>query len=750
MIAHASLLEPAAETSFNPRIMPGKNPQHILKEVFGYDTFRPLQREIIDNVIAARDTLAIMPTGGGKSLCYQIPALMFEGLTVVVSPLIALMKDQVEQMQAAGVPAMFLNSTLDNETYQANMEAVKAGQVKLLYVAPESLLTPRITELLKAVRLDCLTIDEAHCISEWGHDFRPDYRQIIDVRKRHPGAVCLALTATATPRVRQDIASALEFDEQNEFVAGFNRENLFIEVRQKQPRHAFHQVADFLRERKKQSGIIYCFTRRQVEDLAEDLKMAGFSALPYHAGLEDDVRRKNQEAFIRDETQIIVATIAFGMGINKPNVRFVIHFDIPKSIESYYQEIGRAGRDGLPAHCLLLLNHGDATRIRTVLEKKEGEDRDIALKQLQNMINLADNIRDCRRKGILEHFGEAWDHLTCKNCDVCTREPVKFVDVTIPAQKFLSCVIRVDERFGAAHIIAVLRGSKSDKIKRFRHDQLSTYGIGADLPEANWQTLWRSLLTGGYLDINPEHRTLRMTPKGRDALARRLPIEGLLQAPAGTTSYRAAPASDVFEYDVELFERLRVLRKSLADASGIPPYVVFGDRTLTEMAAYLPQSTASLQAISGVGSIKLATYGDQFLKVICDYCAETGQDERPRQVAVAPPSALGVSASGRRRRLVEGFNQGETIARLASRFEIKAGTVVQHLTEHVLEGLPLQPNPDLEIPELTAEDHRAIHQAFDELGARALRPVYEHFHERISYDHLKIRRLAYLIGHKPS
>src|SRR5215208_1676376 len=359
---------------FSPANLP--TPSQILKDTFGYDTYRPLQREVIENVLAGRDTLAVMPTGGGKSLCYQIPALLFNGLTVVVSPLIALMKDQVEQLRAAGVPCLFLNSTLSPYEYQENMEYVKRGEVKLLYVAPETLLTPRILALLDSVQVDCLTIDEAHCISEWGHDFRPEYRQLVSVRQRFPNAVCLALTATATSRVRQDIRTTLKFATTNEFIASFNRENLYLEVLRKQD--AIAQTVQMLERYKDQSGIIYCFSRKQVDELAAYLASRGYSVRPYHAGLEDSQRRMNQEAFIRDDAQIIVATIAFGMGINKPNVRFVIHFDLPKSIEGYYQEIGRAGRDGLQAHCILLYSYADVAKINYFINQKSGSEKRVA------------------------------------------------------------------------------------------------------------------------------------------------------------------------------------------------------------------------------------------------------------------------------------------------------------------------------------------------------------------------------------
>src|SRR5688572_11725607 len=407
-------------------------PSSILKNTFGYDTFRPLQCEVIENVMARRDTLAVMPTGGGKSLCYQIPAILSDGLTVVVSPLIALMKDQVEQLRAYGVPALFLNSSLRPQDYQENMEYVKRGEVKLLYVAPETLLTPRILSLLAGVKVDLLTIDEAHCISEWGHDFRPEYRQLVEVRKRFPEAVCLALTATATSRVRQDIRTTLKFSTTNEFIASFNRENLYIEVLRK--RDPIAQTIEILEHYKDQSGIIYCFSRKQVDELAYYLASKGYSVRPYHAGLEDGERRRNQEAFIRDDAQIIVATIAFGMGINKPNVRFVIHFDLPKSIEGYYQEIGRAGRDGLPAHCLLLYSYSDAAKLNYFIDQKTGAEKRVAIQHLDAIVRYAEDEVNCRRKPLLSYFGETYADQNCGNCDNCTNKTT-LTDITIPAQK---------------------------------------------------------------------------------------------------------------------------------------------------------------------------------------------------------------------------------------------------------------------------------------------------------------------------
>src|SRR4026208_2185085 len=413
-------------------------PESILKTTFGYDTFKPLQREIIANVQARRDTLVIMPTGGGKSLTYQVPALLFDGLTVVVSPLIALMQDPGEQLSAVGVPAVFLSGSLAPEECQQDVDLVKRGLVKLLYVAPETLLTARLSSLLSGLQVDLLAIDEAHCISEWGHDFRPEYRQLVGVRRRFTSAVCMALTATATPRVRNDIASTLGFAQSNEFVASFNRENLFVEVTPK--RDPVAQTLRFLENFKDQSGIIYCFSRKQVDELSATLARYGYSVRPYHAGLEDNERKRNQEDFIRDDAQIIVATIAFGMGINKPNVRFVIHFDLPKSIESYYQEIGRAGRDDLPAHCLLLYNYGDASKIRYFIDQKSGNEKRVAIQHLDAIVRYAEDERICRRKPLLTYFGETYSAETCSNCDNCTSAPTPLTDITIFAQKFLSCV----------------------------------------------------------------------------------------------------------------------------------------------------------------------------------------------------------------------------------------------------------------------------------------------------------------------
>jgi len=590
----------------------------VLGDVFGYDEFRPLQREIIGNVLKKRDTLVIMPTGGGKSLCYQIPALIFKGLTIVVSPLISLMKDQVEQLTELGVPAVVLNSSLSNEEYSRNLERVKKNGVKLLYLAPEALLTPGILSMLSSLRVDCLAIDEAHCISEWGHDFRPEYRQLVGVRSRFPLATCVALTATATPRVQEDIKNNLKFDASNEFIASFNRENLFIQVTPKN--NPTSQTIEFLRNYPDQSGIIYCFSRRQVDDLYETLKSRGYSVRPYHAGLSDTERTQNQELFIRDDVQIIVATIAFGMGINKPNVRFVIHFDLPKNIETYYQEIGRAGRDGLRAHCLLLFSYADIQKIKYFINQKDDHEQQVANIHLNSMLQFAET-NGCRRIPLLTYFGEDYSTEKCDMCDNCLAGEKKLVDITIPAQKFLSCVKRADEIFGANHIIDVLRGSQSKKVLKFGHTTLSTYGIGKEYSRKQWFHLARQFIQKGLIVQDTKYGSLKLTEKAYDVLKGRELVFGILEE-EHFPDRKEKKKKYEYEHDHVLFEKLRKRRKELADKAGIPPYVIFPDKTLIEMAAFFPRSGESLLHIHGVGSVKYNKYGTIFMNIIDEYCQE--------------------------------------------------------------------------------------------------------------------------------
>ena len=713
-------------------------PASILKNTFGYNSFRPLQNEVIENVLARRDTLAVMPTGGGKSLCYQIPALLFDGLTVVISPLISLMKDQVEQLRAFGVPTLFLNSSLSPQEYLENMDYVRRGEVKLLYVAPETLLTSRFLSLLDSVQVDCLTIDEAHCISEWGHDFRPEYRQLVEVRKRFPNAVCLALTATATSRVRQDIRTTLKFSTTNEFIASFNRENLYIEVARKHDPYA--QTIEMLERYKDQSGIVYCFSRKQVDELAGYLASKEYSVRPYHAGLDDSERRKNQEAFIRDDAQIIVATIAFGMGINKPNVRFVIHFDLPKSIESYYQEIGRAGRDGLPAHCLLLYSYSDVAKINYFIDQKEGSEKRVAMQHLDAIVRYAEDERVCRRKPLLNYFGESFETDNCSSCDNCTSAPTPLTDITIYAQKFLSCVKRADEKFGAGHIVDILLGSKNEKVLRWEHDKLSTYGIGTELTKKQWMHIARQLLTMGYLSQEGEYHTLSLTPRALEALRRRESILGVVQE--AERAKKDEKRKDEIEYNSALFALLRQKRKEMADEAGVPPYVIFSDKTLVEMAAYYPQTITSLLNISGVGQVKLRQYGQPFLDVIVPYCEKHGLKENRKETVREK------SDSSRRYVIVsEAYNAGETVQSLMERYHVTVGTILDHLARYLAAGHALRRDNDLQsLLAAAPEQQEAAFAAFDELSPAFLKPVYDKLNGILDYDDLKILRMLYLIS----
>ncbi len=586
-----------------------------LQRYFGYSSFRPMQKEAIDSVLSRRDTFVLMPTGGGKSLCYQLPALLIDGVTLVVSPLIALMKDQVDALTESGIPATFLNSSISAGESSKRLSRLFKGEYRLLYLAPERLLSEGFLEIVQKLPIALIAVDEAHCISEWGHDFRPEYRKLKDARRVFPDIPVVALTATATEQVQRDILKQLQMRDPAIFTASFVRENLYYEVRQKQ--ESYQQILGYIRSRPGDAGIVYCATRNSVESLAERLRNDGVAAAAYHAGIAAKQRDLRQDHFLRDDITVMVATIAFGMGIDKPNIRFVIHYDLPRNIEGYYQETGRAGRDGLSSDCILFYSYGDKMKIDHFIEEKSPHRREIARAQLMKVIEYAESTV-CRHRMVAEYFGESYPRDHCGRCDNCTK-PIEQVDATVMAQKFLSAVRRTGERFGAGYVVDVLCGSENARILQNRHSNLSVFGIGKDRSKKEWMSLARALVSMGYL-AQGEYNVLRLTPKSADVLR---DGEKVFMRPVAPPSKKTRTRREpVPASDGGLFTRLRSLRKRLADALDVPPYIIFSDASLHEMANARPTTLDEFMAISGVGERKLAQYGEQFVEEVIAYLRE--------------------------------------------------------------------------------------------------------------------------------
>ena len=723
--------------------VPGDALAARLKQVFGHDGFRPLQREIMEASLAGRDVAAILPTGAGKSLCYQLPALMRDGLTVVVSPLIALMKDQVDQLQAAGVAATFLNSTLDGGEMHHRWSGLDQGRYKLLYVAPERLMMPDFFPRLPGWNTVALAVDEAHCISEWGHDFRPEYRQLNVVRERFPDIPILALTATATAQVRQDIVSQLRLRSPEVHVASFNRPNLFYRVVPKA--NALRQVRDFIRARPDESGIVYCQARKTAEAMAAALAAEGVTAVAYHAGLPPEDRARHQEAFLRDEAKVVCATIAFGMGINKPNVRYVIHADLPKNLERYYQETGRAGRDGLPSECLLLFSQGDVIRNERFFgDMTDPQARAIAARQLRQMAGFADE-DGCRRVALLAYFGETWPDPACGGCDNCV-DPRETYDATVPVQKFLSCLVRIQQHGGFAvglnHVADVLCGGDTEKVHRWGHQALSTYGIGTEMGRAEWVAFGRQLIHRGWARLSDDlFATVTLTDSGRSLLRARTPVRlSRPVAPAAgaarTARDRGTPRAGDIPCDEGLFQELRALRKRRADFLGVPPYVLFSDVTLRHLARDYPQTDSAFLAVPGVGEKKLRDFGAAFMEVIAQWAATHGQQ------SFAPPAAPAVA---RRPTKPEGgltatalaslrlWQAGHSIEAIAAERGLSTGTIEGHLAAAIEDGARLDPRAFF-----TAGEEAAMRDAFRGCDGAALSPVFAALEGRISYGKLRL------------
>ena len=702
-----------------------------LKKYFGYDSFRSTQEEIINSVIAGRDNFVLMPTGGGKSLCFQLPALELPGLTLVISPLIALMKDQVDALQANGVAAEFINSSLAPADINRIQAAAKSGKLKILYIAPERLASRDFRDYLQSLQVSLIAIDEAHCISEWGHDFRPEYRNLRELRKLFPQVPLIALTATATSKVRDDIITQLKLQKAKVFVSGFNRPNLHLKVIEK--KGAYSKLVTLLKKYQGESVIVYCFSRKDTEKLATDLKREGHKVLAYHAGLPADKRKKHQELFIRDEVNIIIATIAFGMGIDKPDVRLVVHYSFPKSLEGYYQEIGRAGRDGLASDCVMFYTYADAAKHRYFIRNTD----DLALQaqaeqKLQEVIDFA-GTKLCRRAHILKYFGESSSPLNCHSCDNCTIERSSF-DGTIITQKILSTILRTASRFGENHIIAILLGKKTEKIKTLAHDQLSVYGLGKDFTDSELKDFINQLLHSGLLKKSTDqYATLSLTTAGSNFLNTKATIN--LNKIARDEEESKRRKAGELDYDQALFDKLRHLRKTLADQESVPPFVIFSDNSLQEMSYYLPTTRDSFSQISGVGTNKLDKYSSDFIQIISAHATANNLKSKAISNNKKPTAPKKIKALDRQAAafILNLTNKKLSIAAMAKSRKLTPTTILNHLERLIDSGAQL--NIDYLRPQEPI--WQAINKAISKHGSTRLKPIFEELNGKVDYETIK-------------
>ena len=711
------------------KVVKSTEPEGVLQQVFGFSSFRSYQKEIIQSVSDEKDVLAIMPTGGGKSLCYQVPAMMNEGTTIVVSPLIALMKDQVDALRKHGVKAGFLNSYLTSSQQQKVMQRLRDGDFKLLYVAPERLFynDEEFMQQLAEIKISLFAIDEAHCISQWGHDFRPEYMKLSRLKELFPQTPVIALTATADQQTRRDIVHKLNFQKPDRYIASFNRPNIhyFVESKNK----SFERLVDFVSKRKGNSGIVYVLSRKKAESTAEYLQDYGFSALPYHAGLERDQRSEHQDKFLKDEVDIIVATIAFGMGIDKPDVRFVVHLDLPKNIESYYQETGRAGRDGLKSEALLFFGYGDVNKLRDFIRIDDNPEQTAVMEKKLEMMADFCRTQSCRRKFLMNYFGE--DHPdSCGSCDVCLDEKSTF-DGTVIAQKAMSAVARLEQRFGMNYVIDILKGSHSEKVRE-QHKKLKTFGAGSDLTKEDWQFYLRQLIDFGYLKREGDpYPLLKLTDKSRDVLKG----EAAVELVSSTTRLEAE--SDEPDHEPDLFNRLKYIRKQMAQEEDVAPYMIFSDATLMELATYLPQSREELPKINGFGAKKLEQYGDKFLGIVINYCKSNNLETRMHLKQERKPR---IQRKDRKRtstteeKTIELFKKGYSPDEIVTERGLAQGTIHEHLARGIYLG-------KIDITQLLPEDRvKAIAEAFKKAGTEKLTPAKEILGTDYTFEELKLVR----------
>lgn len=707
----------------------------VLQEYWGYDSFLELQREAIDSVLAGQDSLVVLPTGGGKSLCYQAPALLMPGVALVVSPLISLMKDQVDSLIAAGAAAACINSTMTMAERRDVAERLRRGDLKLLYAAPERLLMSGTLEFLKQINVSFIAIDEAHCVSTWGHDFRPEYTSLSRLKQALPGVAVHAYTATATHRVRQDIVRGLGLRNERMLVGSFDRPNLLFRVRRAQSR--FHQVMQVIERNEGQSGIVYCLSRAEVERTSEALKQVGIKAAPYHAGMGDIARHRNQEAFINDRIQVMVATVAFGMGIDKPDVRFVVHAGMPKSLEAYVQESGRAGRDGLASECLLLYSGRDPIMWRKMIDEGELDAQPGALHALAAMEQYVHSTI-CRHRSIVECFDQEFTRENCGACDICLGEFQELEESLIAAQKILSCVARLQQRFGAAHTAKVLTGSKDQALLRYGHDQLSTYGLMRREGNALVREWIDQLVALGHLKKAEEMSTLSITPSGWQVMRGELTPRLLMTAGTKETTDARAASRDPWEgVDQGLFEHLRSLRGQAAHERGVPHYLIFGDAALQDMARRRPTTLEHFAQVKGVGQQKLRDFGPEYTEAIRRYVAEHGieanVDASPTRPTSAPPPSGPAMPPPASFAAFPHFREGLSIAEIETVLSRSRQTVMKYLADFIAHHQVIDPSPWVE-PAIA----RRIEEAIEATGKGYLKPIYEQLGGEVSYDDIRV------------